>query len=81
MEAQNGGKECEGENTKIEACNLRKCPIDCEWSEWTEGECSAACGIGTKINTRTIHVNATNGGDECKGEETEEVECSQFPGE
>ena len=73
-------KECEGENTKIEACNLGECPVDCKWGDWVEGECSAACGNGTKINTRTISVNATNGGDECKGEETEEVECSQFPG-
>ena len=33
------------------------------------------------INIRTRIVNATNGGDECKNEETEEVECIQFPGE
>ena len=26
--------------------------VDCEWSEWSIGECSVSCGGGTRIDTR-----------------------------
>ena len=36
-------------------------PINCQWSNW--GTCSETCGPG--FQTRTIQVQAQNGGTEC----------------
>ena len=41
--------------------------MDCEWSEWKAGECSATCGTSTRVKTRTKLVNEENGVD-CNGE-------------
>ena len=38
-------------------------PINCQWSNW--GTCSETCGPG--FQTRTIQVQAQNGGTECSG--------------
>ena len=46
----------------------------CKWDDWVEGECSAACGVGTRNNTRTKSVVEANGGT-CSGQPTETVEC------
>ena len=48
--------------------------VDCEWNEWKFGQCSAECGEGTKIKTRSKLVEESNGGS-CIGESTETVEC------
>ena len=48
--------------------------IHCEWSEWVLGECSAACGTGTRTNNRTKRVDEANGGS-CSGKPTETKEC------
>ena len=64
QQAQYGGAECEFEDGATQACEMDPCPIDCEWSEWSE--CSADCGPGTQ--TREIVVEAQYGGLECEGE-------------
>ena len=38
-------------------------PVNCQWSNW--GKCSTTCGPGQQ--TRTIQVQAQNGGTECSG--------------
>merc|ERR1719158_2543315 len=48
--------------------------VNCEWSEWEFGHCSAECGEGTIIKTRSKLVEESNGGT-CIGEPTETVEC------
>ena len=42
-------------------------PVNCQWSNW--GLCSETCGLGSQ--TRTIQVQAQNGGTECKGQNTQ----------
>ena len=42
-------------------------PVNCQWSNW--GLCSETCGVGSQ--TRTIQVQAQNGGTECKGQNTQ----------
>ena len=64
QQAVNGGAECEYEDGAVQACEMDPCPIDCEWSEWSE--CDADCGPGTQ--TREIVVQAEWGGLECEGE-------------
>ena len=64
QEAQYGGQECEAADGETEVCVMDPCPINCEWSEWSE--CAADCGPGTQ--TREIVVEAQYGGLECQGE-------------
>ena len=87
-EAKSGGKTCKfkhnKEEHKEEECNTECCPIDCEgeWTEWTEGECSASCDGGIKSSSRTFLVTreAKSGGKTCKRqhneEEHKEEECN-----
>ena len=39
--------------------------VDCEWDDWTIGNCSSSCGGGTRTNTRSKKINAKHGGKEC----------------
>ena len=36
--------------------------MNCEWSEWSIGECSLSCGGGTRIDTRDKVVEEDHGG-------------------
>lgn len=68
---KNGGNNCEGLGpaNDAQACNPDPCPIDGNYTEWSEwSECSASCGGGLQIRTR----NCTNptpqyGGRDCEG--------------
>ena len=50
--------------------------IHCTWDNWKIGACSAACGPGTRINTRVKLVEESNGGT-CTGENKEILECKE----
>merc|ERR1712008_465299 len=53
-------------------------PVNCQWSNW--GICSETCGVGSQ--TRTIQVQAQNGGIECSGVPIQECNlqlCPTFP--
>ena len=56
--------------------------VNCEWDEWVIGQCSRECGGGKRINSRSIKVNATNGGTNCSGvsEITEICNIQECPG-
>ena len=49
--------------------------VDCQWSDWTYGECSELCGVGTKNKTRTVLEVERNGG-YCIGNSSELEECN-----
>ena len=49
--------------------------VDCQWSNWTYGECSELCGEGTKNKTRTVIEVERNGGS-CIGNFWELEECN-----
>ena len=49
--------------------------IDCVWGEWTVGECSTTCGIGSRVSTRIKLVEEDNGGN-CSGRSTKTEECN-----
>lgn len=64
--ARNGGAPCQGSPEDIQVCNDEPCPVDCEWSVWSEwGKCSVTCGAGVNSRKRHIVVQAANGGTEC----------------
>ena len=51
--------------------------VDGSWSEWSEQECSATCGIGQKVRIRLCNLpEPQNGGDDCIGEPFETVRCT-----
>ena len=65
VQSQNGGQECPP-LTQTQPCNQQACPpVDCQVSDWTTGVCSAPCGGGTQIQTRTVTVKPQYGGKEC----------------
>jgi hypothetical protein len=55
-------------------------PVDGNWSAWVNGTCSATCGGGTLVQTRTCDNPAPqNGGVPCAGSSTQTVACSTDP--
>ncbi|XP_020625288.1 coadhesin-like [Orbicella faveolata] len=54
---QSGGQDCLGPASESQKCNTESCPIDGNYTEWTEwSDCSAFCGGGLQIRLR----NCTN---------------------
>ena len=49
--------------------------VDCQWGEWATGQCSAKCGGGERINTRTKVVEEDHGGS-CTGLPTNTERCN-----
>ena len=50
--------------------------MNCTWSEWDIGGCSADCGIGTRTNTREKIVEEDYGG-ACNGTDSQRVPCKE----
>merc|ERR1712002_1041560 len=67
-----GGADCEkGYDGDEKSCNTEKCPVDGEWSAWTE--CSKSCGGGKKKRTCTNPAPAYGGADCEKGYDGDET--------
>ena len=49
--------------------------MDCEWTEWKIGHCSASVSGGRRIKTRTKTVEESNGGI-CTGKAWELEDCT-----
>lgn len=77
ISAENGGRDCEGSSNDKQSCNLRNCPIDCEWGEYSDWSmCTKSCGGGEKSRTRKKLIQAENGGAACEGDSTEVTPCN-----
>ena len=75
--ASNGGQSCGGNDTETVACKTEGCPVNCVWGTygaWTS--CSQTCGEGTKSRSRKVSTPASNGGQPCKGKDTETNDCN-----
>ena len=83
---KNGGVVCtnlSGSSDETEPCNIKCCPKDGKWSEWSmHSTCSKSCSNrgespGVFSRTRTC-IPAQCGGIECDGEKLEGGECNSF---
>merc|ERR1712038_1991169 len=83
--AQNGGSPidlrfgspCSGSARQTESCNIQECPVNCQWSSWSEtGPCSKSCGGGVQYFERVINVESQNGGQSCTGSRTKREYCN-----
>jgi hypothetical protein len=61
------------DRSRTKKCNQRKCPVDCEMSEWSGwSKCTADCEGGVRSKTRSLMIKPKNGGISCNtAEETE----------
>ncbi|XP_066279080.1 E-selectin-like [Branchiostoma lanceolatum] len=50
--------------------------VNCSWSGWTLGTCSASCGGGTAPCTRTKSPAASCGGSDCSGSAASTCDCT-----
>jgi len=59
--------------SRTKKCNQKKCPVDCEMSEWSGwSKCTADCEGGVRSQTRSLIIKPKNGGMACNtAEETE----------
>ncbi|CAH3133298.1 unnamed protein product [Pocillopora meandrina] len=66
--ASNGGKDCSelGPAEDTVPCIQEKCPVNGEYTDWSESECSVTCGGGVKTLTRTCtNPPPSSGGKDC----------------
>ena len=48
------------------------------WSNWSDGDCSKTCGVGTKQRTRICNNPApSNNGKQCPGLSKDSVNCNE----
>lgn len=73
------GEDTCGPLSQTKTCEIKKCPVDCKMSEWTEWtNCSVPCGGGgVKERTRTVEQYPRYGGQQC-GAEKEVQACGDF---
>ncbi|KAK6195019.1 hypothetical protein SNE40_000538 [Patella caerulea] len=83
----NGGRVCSGSSSKVEVmeCNPQPCPINGNWSDFTEWEeyddCTVICGTGTMDQWRSrtcTNPSPAFGGSDCTGVSLENrtIECN-----
>lgn len=73
----NPSATCQGKYVDVRECFIQECPVDGEWSMWSEwGLCSQVCGSGIKIRVRQCdNPPPKHGGTPCKGIAVEEDIC------
>ncbi|XP_063678147.1 SCO-spondin-like [Bolinopsis microptera] len=77
----NGGVDCNGDDSESQDCNADPCPVDGEWSSFSDwSECSVACGGGSQNRIRSCSNPAPeNGGVDCNGDDSEYQDCNADP--
>lgn len=78
-----GGKDCIGVAIEIEVCNVEPCPVDGNYSPWSEfSTCTRTCANGTMKRTRNCSNPAPQfNGKDCSllGPAIEISNCNSFP--
>nr|CAJ65510.3 HyTSR1 protein [Hydra vulgaris] len=73
-----GGKTCVGEFVKNQICNIRECPVDGAYSQWSAySVCSSPCNGGKQTRTRSCtNPPPSNGGAPCFGPDFDSKSCN-----
>lgn len=81
--AQYGGLPCQGNSSKVSECNLKECPVHCQWEDWSEwGRCTTSCDRGVRSRSRQVKVAPQYGGLACgiNGDKAvEDAPCPDLP--
>lgn len=80
-EAQHNGTDCDGSSDDQVICNVNECPIDGNWTFWSDwNECNASCGGGSYNRSRRCSDPSPEyGGDNCTGHNWESEICNSDP--
>ncbi|XP_065922172.1 A disintegrin and metalloproteinase with thrombospondin motifs adt-1 isoform X3 [Magallana gigas] len=76
-----GGANCTGPDESSQACNTQPCPVDGEFTDWTDwGKCDVTCGGGSQLRSRACN-GPFHGGQNCSGawEETQTCNSQNCP--
>ncbi|XP_063688512.1 SCO-spondin-like isoform X2 [Bolinopsis microptera] len=78
---ENGGTDCDGDDSQSQDCNADPCSVDGGWSAFSDwSECSVACGGGSQIRSRSCSNPAPeNGGTDCDGDDLQSRDCNADP--
>ncbi|XP_063677768.1 SCO-spondin-like [Bolinopsis microptera] len=78
---ENGGADCDGDDSESQGCNADPCPVDGGWSDFSDwSECSVACGGGSQSRSKSCSNPAPkNGGADCDGDDSESQDCNADP--
>ncbi|XP_060086023.1 uncharacterized protein LOC132565398 [Ylistrum balloti] len=76
-----GAGTCTGHSSEAEICNTKNCPIDGQWSTWTDwSNCSMECAGGVRNRSRVCDSPSPQyGGTTCPGNDTHENSCNNDP--
>ena len=75
-QAAHGGQACPQDKTEEIECNVKPCPVDCDYKEIvTESKCSCGTNKKTKTTTYNITTQAAHGGKACPQTKTEQINC------
>ncbi|XP_038056242.1 SCO-spondin-like [Patiria miniata] len=79
QEPMHGGTPCQGPYDETEACNVDPCPVDGNWTMWSDWHaCPVSCGGSTQTRNRTC-IGPFYGGQPCVGVTSEERGCNPDP--
>ncbi|MEE6496324.1 hypothetical protein FKM82_002300 [Ascaphus truei] len=72
------GSYCDGQDTQMQICSDKHCPVDGKWSAWSSWtSCSLSCGGGLRQRARECSNPAPkHGGHRCEGNKIENEVCN-----
>lgn len=76
-----GGNTCQGPSSDIKVCNATPCPVNGNWSTWSDWSlCSAGCGPGKEYRIRVCdNPPPAYNGLNCSGPNEESRDCNLTP--
>ncbi|XP_065187399.1 SCO-spondin-like isoform X2 [Sycon ciliatum] len=78
---EHGGQRCAGRLAQTRACFQQNCPVDGNWTRWSEwSDCSRTCDGGVRARSRSCtQPEPLYGGNQCDGDAAELEQCQQSP--
>ncbi|XP_061191017.1 coadhesin-like [Saccostrea echinata] len=76
-----GGQQCSGNSKESKICNLRTCPVDGNWGQWSDFRpCDMTCGGGFHMRMRECNnPPPLQGGMDCPGQRLQAETCNTKP--